>query len=532
MSESELQAAARLAAEGDVEAVRSIADRACAELVDDHERLRWCLILAEVGDIDRARALAAPISKPDLRLEIEAVLRPHDGVDVEIESMDELFEHDGSEPGTELVELFLRWFGGRRDLYARQWYSDRRKRGGYRPVREPLTREVARAHLSGRITIGQYLLFGDATVSYAVIDLDLAAGAMEVVHATHGIGASPLLHAPLRRYGVRLIETAARLGLAVHPEESGGRGLHLWFLFEPRKPARVARSVLGQVLESAGPQPADVAVEIFPKQEVGGPRGLSSLVKLPLGVHQTTMRRCPLLDGRLEPLEPLDALRGLRALDAGAVDAIVGRRVALLPPPELEPRPGLPALPTAITARNLAEAMKQVGSELGEGEAARRIIDGCSIVARLVRKAYDERKLEPDEARAIVYTIGLLGPEPSTARQALLAAGASVKELARVQGGMPSPAGCRRLRQVAPDVVCDACPGPAGVPYASPCFFAVGGVPAAPPRHLPFSPWLAQSDDVLASPFDVLGSALERIEARLDRLESRPPGGPGEDGTE
>jgi|GEM_PF-5137039 len=92
--------------------------------------------------------------------------------------------------------------------------------------------------------------------------------------------------------------------------------------------ARLVRAVLRQVLLGAGPAPADVGVEVFPKQEQPGPRGLSSLVKLPLGVHRKTLARAHLLDDDLQPVvDVAAALAALRPVDERVADAVAGGRV-------------------------------------------------------------------------------------------------------------------------------------------------------------------------------------------------------------
>jgi hypothetical protein len=67
-------------------------------------------------------------------------------------------------------------------------------------------------------------------------------------------------------------------------EDTGGRGYHLWILFEPPIPALVAYYV-GRKFE----QQPKVKCEVFPKQKVV--EAFGNLVKLPLGVHRKTGQR-------------------------------------------------------------------------------------------------------------------------------------------------------------------------------------------------------------------------------------------------
>ncbi|MFO0695985.1 MAG: CRISPR-associated primase-polymerase type A1 [Polyangiales bacterium] len=427
-------------------------------------------------------------------------------------------------------ELFSRFFGGRRDLYARQWHDARRDRAGYRPVQEPLTPEVVRAHLEGRITIGQYLLFPDGTVSFGVIDLDLARNAVDALRAAHGEDVSPLAHAGLGEYARAVLEAARSLGLALFAEDSGAKGIHLWIFFEPRRPARAARALLAQLVRAAGPQPADVSVEIFPKQESAGPRGLSSLVKLPLGIHQRTLRRCRLLGASLEPIESShEALLQLAPAEPSLIDAILAHRLAPLPAPWRGPLEPAPVLPSAPLPRSIAAALRGLSDADAARAAEERMLEGCGVLRAIVDAAYRDRVLSADEGRALTYSLGLVGAGPGLIDEVLAHAHSSLEELRRVRRGLPSPVGCKKLRLLPTHgASCSACPRVANArPYASPAFFAVGSVAPSSPKHAPFADWLDADESAVTSPLAALGEALDRIERRIEHLERRGEhGGP------
>ena len=517
------------AADGDVAMVVELASRACTADLDDAARVCWALLLCEVGEPEQAAAIAAQVVEVEererlLAITSENIETPEPDWAEEDDDASELVPVEGGPTDRDLVDRFLRFFGGRRDLYARQWYDERRRRSGYHPVREPLTEKVVREHLAGRVTVGQYLLWPDATVSFAVIDLDLSSSALDAMRACRGQEACPLDHDGLRAYARRLGDAALGLGLATFAEDSGSKGLHLWLFFEPRRPARAARGVLSQVVLAAGPQPPDVSIELFPKQELPGRKGLSSLVKLPLGVHQATLRSCPLLDVAFAPIgDQRAALAALRPADPVLVDAVIARRVLPLPVGcGLTAGGGapLPALPSSPTARTLAEALRGVPAGLSEREACERMLAGCAVLAAIVARAYERHALTADEARAVIYTLGLVGPRGTLATEVLAAAGASHKELERVRRGLPSPAGCAKLRRLGAPATCEGCTAARGaLPYPTPVAFAVGDVAGAPPGHAPFAPWLEDTTELAPTAVEVLGDALGRIESRLERLE-------------
>lgn len=514
--------AARAAAlAGDPEPLEAL----CAARALDEPRLyEAVLLLAELGELERARRCAEAISAPELRAR---ALRCFDdaspareepesgGADDEEEAWASVAR--GPDADAVLADAFLAWFGGRRDLYAQQWFDEARRRSGYRPVEQPLTRAVAQRHLAGRVTIGQYLLSPDGTCSFGVIDLDLDANALGAWRAARGAEATAADHPVLRRYAAALLRSAQALGLSLFAEDSGGRGVHLWLFCRPRRAARAVRAVLQAVVASVGAQPAEVGVELFPKQDRVGPRGLSSLVKLPLGVHQVTLRRCHLLGDDLVPIvDPRAALERLTACAPDAFDAVVGRRVIAFPAPELTAVPTA-AAPSASPRSTLPELLRAIEVGAAEQRAARAVLDGCAALRTCVTEAYDRRQLAPEAARALTYTLGLLGREPATARDALVAAHASVKELERLQRGLPAPMGCTKIRALLGDR-CDRCLA-AGEPYPTPVLYALRTAPttrSAPAFAGSSPPW------EIEDPLTTIGASLRRIEDRLDRLEGTP----------
>lgn len=514
--------AARALIEGDTGAVVRLFDEAAPS--DDAEYAAWCVLLLQAGESELARALVPRITDTEQRARIEGVLAPEhvaprSDADDEEDALDALELRRQSGPAdADVVRAFLRWFGGRTDLYAVQWHDEKRRRGGYRPVREPFTLDVARAHLAGRKTVGQYLLWPDDTVSFAVLDLDLSASARAELEAAYGSDGA-LRHRALRTYAERLVASGERLGLPLFPEDSGSRGAHLWLFLSPRRPARAARALLGRIVETAGAPPADVAVEIFPKQDKPGRRGLSSLVKLPLGLHQATLRRCMLLDESLEPIADVRAaLARLRSADRARIDAILGRRIVALPLATAASEPA-PALPKQESPRSLARALREIGGGREARLAAERMIEGCGVLRALVDRAYGPERLTPDQARALIYSVGLVGESPELAIEILAAAQMPMQELHRVRHGLPSPVGCRRLVALQCGT-CESCPrGPSAQPYPTPAYLAVGTVEPAPPRAAPFARWLEPADHLAPDALETLAEKIDHLERRVRRLD-------------
>ena len=526
----------------------------------------WALLLAEAGCFDlleewkgaamRLAEMASTPPPPVLQVELAADDDEPPDTAPDLDFID--FEPGGRAMSrvvgpSPLAETLQRVFGGRADVYAKQWYDAGKDRSGYWPVREPLTAEVLMEHVEGRVTVGQYVLHVDATVSFAALDLDPTAEAIGQMRvATEGSG--PLNYPPLCEYARRLIATATALGLHPIGEDSGGVGIHVWILFAPRVPAAKARALLREILWRAGAQPPTVNVEVFPKQEKLSGKGLGNLIKLPLGVHQVTQRRSVLLDEDMLPLPTERAIRLLVASDPAAVEAAAAPKVVPLrqsglgttpegsnegateaeASPTLRirgtPRRGKPLPPT--NGRTLAVALAGVAPARAASDAFGAVVEGCFVVRELVRRAHEDHALRPDEARALLYTVGLIGRENPRVDELFATASVSRSELDRVRRGLPSPAGCRGIRLLCPDEArqCACPPPPAGL-YATPALFALSGPPpvSAQPASLDPERFLSAIEAELpASPTAGIDKRLDRIEEALRRLAEVVEGQAGE----
>ncbi|MEW6433070.1 MAG: hypothetical protein AB1730_16320 [Myxococcota bacterium] len=485
------------------------------------QSLRAGLLALTLDQPALARRFAAAAT-PEGRAELEALLgEPEeppteaDALDVELDSVAR-----PGEPGPS-VERFLRFFGGRRDVYAEQHRG--RHRALWRPVRKPLLPRDAEAHLAGVRTLGQYLLYPDASCAWGVLDLDLSADALAELRAAAG-QPGPVTHPALRDALGRIAAAARALGLRPVLVDSGGKGAHAWFLFASRRPARAVRTLLAAVLERAGALPPAVSVELFPRQERHGPRGLSSLVKLPLGIHRGTGRRAWVLDEALKPIEDIEAaLDSVGFCDDAAVDALVAHRLVPLPSPELGavPAPPPPSPESAPRPSDVAVALRELSSAQAVA-AEDAVVGGCPLIAGLCRQAFEGRRLSPDEARALVYTLGLIGPEGALARKALAAGKANPRALDTARRGLPAPMGCRKLHALRPDLASGcSCPARSGpLLYASPVAFALGG--ASGPGAARLAPLEPLAGPLYEDPLVTIGQALRRLEARLATLASTP----------
>jgi hypothetical protein len=241
-----------------------------------------------------------------------------------------------------LVQAIAKRFINRKDVYAEQQDD-----GSYRPVRAPWSKQVLEDHLSGRRTLGHYLLGTDDTVKLFALDIDLKpkgfwlenadlsqvedAASLPYSETVLRHEASPRedflnWRHPSRRFHKEqmrfiadlLASTGVRLlpGVTMASAFSGSKGVHVYGLFPSPVPAADAQEAARAVLEEVGIfAPArgnafwentvtedgvdftNFTVELFPKNTHLEDGGLGNLMRLPLGRNlKATRNPCFFLD--------------------------------------------------------------------------------------------------------------------------------------------------------------------------------------------------------------------------------------------
>jgi len=212
----------------------------------------------------------------------------------------------------EYLKIISDLFVSRTDSYAQQQGS-----GKYFRVEKPLDNSKLKKHIAGSITLGVYQLNKEDKVKWCCYDLDCSEGNEHALHHAANLLKDRGLH-----YGIQL-----------HTEDSGRKGYHLWIFFaEPvsaKKAYKLCHGLLGEVRDE---MPEAVNVEVFPKQ-IGLKGGYGSLVKLPIGIHRATGRRCLFLDENFSPYEnedksgygeaQIDFLKNVKRMTPESLDNVI-----------------------------------------------------------------------------------------------------------------------------------------------------------------------------------------------------------------
>ena len=186
------------------------------------------------------------------------------------------------------IELFMKLFTGRQDVFPKRW-ENRKGRSGYSPACRnewvsgvcekprvkctdcdnqdfiPLTPEIIRDHLNGRITIGIYPLLKDEACCFLAIDFDKENWMNDVSS---------------------FIETCKKKNISCGVERSrSGKGAHIWFFFENPISSHIARrfgcALLTETMEHRHQVGLSSYDRLFPSQDTIPKGGFGNLIALP-----------------------------------------------------------------------------------------------------------------------------------------------------------------------------------------------------------------------------------------------------------
>ncbi len=398
---------------------------------------------------------------------------------------------------------FVELFGGRAGVHARMW---RRGRSdiGYSPVRASLSSGLVAAHLRGDQTLGSYVVRHGDVGTQLIFDIDIRKKSLQ--RSWGDPEAIAHLRSVVDEAGRELLVHLRGCGLDPLLVDSGFKGRHLWCILQHPQPAGLIRDV-GHALLTSGPEAhPQVRVEVFPKQARVPAGGLGNLVKLPMGLHLRTDRRCVLLDdaGRPHP-RPWDRLRSLRrtALPRmGGPAPAPGSPSAPKPPspPPATPPPAVPAAAASFTE----------GDFDGRPRLA-ALLDRCPVLAEVVREALEEGRLERDAGVVLQHTMGHL-PEGVEAVNYLVGRCGASSELGMGKPHRGSPSSCARIRRRLPAIV-------GRVPCA--CDLSHARSYPSPIRHIEdLPPPRAEPLAVEGAPTEAVVESLASLMSRQQRLEA------------
>ncbi|MBW2043171.1 MAG: tetratricopeptide repeat protein [Deltaproteobacteria bacterium] len=381
-------------------------------------RLKFGRALLEAREYPRAREVLEQAHKETADPRISAHLRELHFLEDEkgSENTPEPTDAHPMAPTQNQLVVFTSLFSGREGVHARQWLSPSGE-AGYTPVQEPFTPKVAENHILGNITVGIYPVRLDNTVNFIAFDLDLAKFAVRAAITKKRAWDDAMNR--VHQAACRLIEAASEYDLPLTLEDSGFKGRHAWMFLEEPVPAGVAKK-LGDLL--AGlilPLPAEVQVEVFPKQGSVPRESLGNLIKLPLGIHRRTGKRGMFVTPEnIVIQDPLGFLEAAQRVPRRTVYSLVQKlqsRKVISFPGKGKPEPAKPAKPFETESEKESAPLPPVPEafDLDRDLEFQTLMLKCPVIKALVEKIHQTYRIEKDEAMVLIHTVGHLdhGPE-------------------------------------------------------------------------------------------------------------------------
>lgn len=216
---------------------------------------------------------------------------------------DRAFDEEPETP-EEKIQLFLKLFRCRSDVFPRYWENNRSGKKGYSPVCSnewkkgvcfkpkvkcsvcsnqsflPFDAVSVRNHLMGKIAMGSYAIDQQDRCVFLAADFDKSTW-REDIHA--------------------YTSAAAELNIQVSTEISkSGNGAHAWIFFREHVPAKKARRlgeiILSRAMESQNTLNLDSYDRFFPNQDLLPSGGFGNLIALPLQKRYRSKGLCIFLD--------------------------------------------------------------------------------------------------------------------------------------------------------------------------------------------------------------------------------------------
>ena len=247
----------------------------------------------------------------------------------------------------EKVELFQSLFKGRKDVFAKRWYSDTTKKSGYQPVCErewnrvfcdkrkykcsecpnrkfaPLSYEHIFNHLVGkdaygRDVIGLYPMLNDNTCFFLCTDFDDKS-------CEHGYEKDVLAFACVcKEWGVPCYIERSR----------SGNGAHVWVFFDTAiaaiKARRLGKSILSEAMNKEVHLSFKSYDRFFPNQDTLPDGGLGNLVALPLQGMARRKGNSVFVDDNFLPYpDQWGFLLGVQKVSEATIDTIIQKHASI-----------------------------------------------------------------------------------------------------------------------------------------------------------------------------------------------------------
>lgn len=287
------------------------------------------------------------------------------------------------------IQKFIQLFKSRNDVYAIQWINDNLQ-VGYKPVHSELTEEEVKKHFDGTLTLGMYNMQKNNKVIWAVIDIDINKSVLNNTNDIEKYFAEIFVNTK------KILNTCVLYGIYPIIENSGNKGVHIWFFFETPVESKIVRNFLNKILQESQIDKKWTNYEVFPKQDELKNKELGNLVKLPLGIHKKKIKRGLFVnaDGfafknqfdylmKIEPVLDADIL--IKVIEKSNFKYVTNEDIEEISDISEEPKPN-PFLNDELIF----------------------LQSKCKVINYLIRKLRDERVLTYEEKLVLIYSVAFI----------------------------------------------------------------------------------------------------------------------------
>ena len=280
---------------------------------------------------------------------------------------------------------YLGLFSGKEDTFLIESFLDGRRT--FSPIHRALNVEDVNQHYKGELTVAQYLIRSNKTVSYAVIDIDVGKNLLKSSSEDEF-----LISKRKVAFGdtLKVLDRARKSGFQGTIVDSGYRGYHIWFFFSEPIDLKYAFLFLNKIVSESGGPSEGIVWERFPKQKKLGEHKNGQAIKLPWGKHSVSNQQSWFLNE--EGLVVKDQL------------AVIGK----------VPKISRERLLTYVNQPNVQDIVTQNRLPIEETklpQATRMILSGCPVMRHMVEKAKKTAYLNHQERLLLLNVFAPIGEE-------------------------------------------------------------------------------------------------------------------------
>ena len=329
--------------------------------------------------------------------------------------------------GKEHLEKMFLLFSGREVGYAIQRLDEITSDPIFLFVNQPISDEVLKDHIEGKITLAVYPIRSDNTARYGCIKVRVKEGVIK--RNAKNKGYLGYLDEMVKDYALSLMDLSYKLGIPSYVDSSGDYSYRLWFFFKEFIHFLKIRRFLKNFLENAKEPETYMSVELLIGTKPVGVGWKENPILLPLGINLSTKKRIMFLDKEGNPMD--DQLSFLKKIQQ------IPFKESLYSIKLSSKKENSHEYPISVSKPHIAD-----------------MIEKCSVLGKIIEKAGSGRVLSNEEKLILFYTVGIVDSEGEALHQILyLCPDYNYTKVERQRIRLKkNPISCIKIRELIPDL--------------------------------------------------------------------------------